>query len=62
MKRYTYKVIRENVVTGERAKRSRTIERYEPLTVGGLYVHLGSGYPGARRILELVSTADDGDD
>ena len=37
MKRYIYRVARENVVTGERAKRSRTIERYEPLKVGGLY-------------------------
>ena len=54
MKRYIYRVARENVVTGERAKRSRTIERYEPLTVGGLYVHLGSGYPGAQRVLELI--------
>ena len=54
MKRYTYKVIRENVVTGERSKRSRMIERYKPLTVGGLYMHLGSGYPDAQRVLELV--------
>lgn len=59
MKRYTYKVIRENVVTGERAKRSRTIERYEPLTVGGLYMHLGYGYPGAQRVLELMGEEED---
>ena len=59
MKRYTYKVIRENVVTGERAKRSSTIERYEPLKVGGLYMHLGSGYPGAQRVLELVRVEED---
>lgn len=59
MKRYVYKVIRENVVTGERAKRSHTIERYKPLTVGGLYVHLGSGYPGAQRVLELIGEEDD---
>lgn len=59
MKRYIYRVARENVVTGERAKRSRTIERYEPLTVGGLYMHLGSGYPGAQRVLELMGEEED---
>lgn len=52
---YTYRVIRENAVTGQRAKRSRTITRFKPLQVGGLYCHLGSGYPGFQRILELVS-------
>ena len=62
MKRYIYRVAREDLTTGERAKRSRVIERYKPLTVGGLYIHLGSGYPGAQRILELVSAEDDGDD
>lgn len=52
---YTYRMIKENVVTGERAKRSRKIYRYEPLTVGGLYCHLGHGYPGFYRVLELVA-------
>lgn len=59
MKRYIYKVIRENAFTGERAKRSRTIERYDQLKVGGLYVHLGSGYHGAQRVLELVRVEED---
>ena len=59
MKRYTYKVIRENVVTGERAKHSRTIERYDQLTVGGLYMHLGYGYPGAQRVLKLIKEEED---
>lgn len=59
MKRYIYRVARENLTTGERAKRSRMIERYKPLTVGGLYMHLGSGYPGARRVLELVKEEED---
>ncbi len=59
MKRYIYRVARENVVTGERAKRSRTIERYDQLKVGGLYVHLGSGYPGEQRVLELVRVEED---
>lgn len=52
---YTYKVIRESAATGERAKRSRTLLTFKPLTVGGLYCHLGVGYPGFQRILELVS-------
>ena len=54
MQRYVYKVIRENIVTGERGKRSKEISRFEPLTIGGLYCHLGSGYPGFQRVLELV--------
>ena len=58
MKRYIYRVARENLATGER-KRSRTIERYDPLKVGGLYMHLGSGYPGAQRVLELVRVEED---
>lgn len=52
---YTYRIIKENVITGERAKRSKTIRRYEPLTLGGLYCHLGHGFPGFYRILELVA-------
>lgn len=51
---YTYKIIKENVVTGERAKRSRTISRLRPLEIGGLYLHLGNGYPGAYRVLALI--------
>ena len=61
MKRYIYRVARENVVTGERAKRSRRIERYDQLTVGGLYMHLGSGYPSAQRVLELARVEEDED-
>lgn len=59
MKRYIYRVAREDLTTGERAKRSRVIERYKPLTVGGLYMHLGSGYPGAQRVLELVRVEEE---
>lgn len=61
MKRYIYKVARENAFTGERAKKSRMIERYDQLKVGGLYMHLGSGYPGAQRILELERVEEDED-
>lgn len=53
---YTYRIIKEDVVTGERAKRSRKISRYKPLDIGGLYCHLGNGYPGFYRVLELVAT------
>lgn len=59
MKRYIYRVVREDSTTGERAKRSRVIERYKPLTVGGLYMHLGSGYPGTQRVLELVRVEEE---
>lgn len=59
MKKYTYRVTREDVATGKRSKRSRTIERYKPLTVGGLYMHLGYGYPGAQRVLELIGEQED---
>ena len=52
---YTYKIIKEDPVNGERAKRCRKISRYEPLNIGGLYVHLGDGYPGFYRILELIA-------
>lgn len=51
---YTYKIIKENAVSGQQDKRTRTITRCRPLEVGGLYLHLGRGYPGAHRILELV--------
>ncbi|MCD8073751.1 MAG: hypothetical protein LUF27_01720 [Lachnospiraceae bacterium] len=51
---YVYKVIRENVVTGEQGKRPKKCWRFEPLKVGGLYCHLGDGFPGFQRVLELV--------
>lgn len=51
---YTYRIVKENVVNGSRAKRTRTITRYKPLKIGGLYLQLGTGYPGAYRVLELI--------
>lgn len=51
---YTYKIVKENYSTGEHAKRSRTISRCQPLTVGGLYFHLGKGFPGCYRVLALI--------
>lgn len=59
---YVYRIIRENVVNGQRAKRTRTIDRYEPLKIGGLYMHLGKGYPGAYRVLELIEERSDLDE
>lgn len=50
MKEYTYKLVRE-YPDGSRAGRVRNITRYKPLVVGGLYVHLGNGFPGMQRII-----------
>lgn len=50
MKEYTYKVVRE-YPDGSHSGRTRTITRFAPLTVGGLCVHLGKGYPGMQRII-----------
>lgn len=52
---YIYKVIRE-YADGTRGKRTRTLCRYEPdLEIGGLYVHLGPGYPGQQRVLSMTT-------
>lgn len=51
---YTYLVVRENMVTGERTGRPRKITRYKPLKVNGLYCHLDSNLKGFWRVLELV--------
>lgn len=51
---YTYRVIKENVSNGKRGLRARILTRNRPLEVGGLYLHLGKGYPGAYRVLELI--------
>lgn len=50
---YVYKLIREdwNKPPG---KRTKTIIRNKPdLNIGGLYVHLGPGYPGCQRVLSV---------
>lgn len=45
---------REDWTTGDKAKRTRIIIRDKPdLRVGGLYVHLGKGYPGCRRVVSM---------
>lgn len=59
MKEYTYKVLRE-YPDGSRLRRAKTITRYKPLKVGGLYVHLGKGFPGMQRVLsEEVKELED---
>lgn len=50
---YVYKVVREDI-NGNRGKRARQLYRYKPdLKIGGLYVHLGSGFPGMQRVLSM---------
>lgn len=52
-KLYKYKVIREDWdgIQGERAKTYFSFE--DNLKVGGLYVHLGKGFPGFQRVLSV---------
>lgn len=50
---YVYKVIRENL-DGSRGKRAKNYSCFKPkLKVGGLYVHLGPGFPGFQRVLGM---------
>lgn len=55
---YICTVVREDFRTGERAKRTRKYYSSTPLTVGGLYVHLGKGYPGCQRVLDVEERPD----
>ena len=56
---YVYKVVRE-YPDGNRLKRRKTISRYKPLSVGGLYVHLGDGFPGMQRVIsEEIKNIED---
>lgn len=51
---YIYTVVKEDFRTGERAKRPRKYYSFKPcLNVGGLYTHLGKGYPGCQRVLSV---------
>ncbi len=56
---YIYKVVKENYVTGERSKRTRVIGKRSKLKVGGLYTHLGRGFLGAYRVLELLRVEEE---
>lgn len=56
---YVYKVVRE-YQDGSRSGRCKTISRYKPLSVGGLYVHLGAGFPGMQRVIsEEIKNIED---
>ena len=53
MTMYIYKVIRE-YADGSTGKRAKKLYRWESeLKVGGLYVHLGQGFPGMQRIISV---------
>ena len=56
---YTYRVIKEDYNTGQQGTRCRVITRNRPLTVGGLYFHLGKGFRGCWRVLELIETVSE---
>lgn len=52
---YIYTVVREDFFTGERAKRTRKYYSFRPdLNVGSLYTHLGKGFPGCQRVLDVL--------
>lgn len=55
---YICTVVREDYRTGERARRTRKYYSSRPLTVGSLYVHLGKGYPGFQRVLDVEERLD----
>ena len=55
---YVDKVNREDM-NGNRGKRAKKLYRYKPdLKIGGLYVHLGSGFPGMQRVLSMETEGD----
>lgn len=50
---YKYKVIRE-YMDGTCGKRTKTYWSFErELRVGGIYAHLGSGFPGLHRVISM---------
>ena len=55
---YVYKIIKENIVTGQQIGKPVTLEMGKSLTVGGLYAHLSRAGKGFWRVLELVSKLD----
>lgn len=57
-KTYICTVVREDFRTGERAKRTRKYYSSTPIKVGGLYTHLGKGYPGCQRVLHVEERTD----
>ena len=55
MTEYIYTVVRKHP-DGSQAKRKNKVYRFKPdLKVGGLYTHLGKGFPGMQRILSVTT-------
>lgn len=55
---YTYKIVKEDLNTGKQNSKIRTITKNHPLTIGGLYFHLGQGLKGCWRVLELIEVLE----
>ena len=55
---YTYKIIKENYYTGERAKRATLYYSNNPLKIDGLYFHLPGTKSGSYRVLELLEVEE----
>ena len=56
---YVYTLVKEDFRTGEQSKRRRKYYSFsKKLEVGGLYVHLGKGYPGFYRVLSVELDQD----
>ena len=54
IQQYVYSVIRE-YPDGSRGKREKKFCSFEDsLRVGGLYVHLGPGFPGMQRVVRMI--------
>lgn len=52
---YKYRVIREDW-KGNRGKRAKTYQSFrDNLKVGGLYCHLGTGFPGFQRVVSMTT-------
>ena len=49
------RIPRDPGIPGVRGKRSKRYACFEPsLRIGGLYVHLGTGFPGLQRVLSMT--------
>ncbi len=55
IQQYVYSVIRE-YPDGSRGKREKKFYSFKnSLVVGGLYVHLGKGFPGMQRVVRMIT-------
>ena len=55
---YTYKIIKENHYTGERAKRATLCYSKNPLEIDRLYFYLPGTRGGSYRVLELLKVEE----